>query len=371
MMVDRSVVFRKSSMKSSDKSSSNKSEKKNPFVALIKKSSPEVSTEVTSPNQKDSRDPTLDKQFLPKEKGTIHPTSEQTTKTIAFENEDKKRAIRQENEPSNTKTKALFDKFFLYKNQRKQKLGISDYDDQISARDLCFSFSGLASVIAAHSLQSIFLAGMGTLIPFSTLIFASILMAKTGLDFHKTAKDIEREKEAQNRIAKLLKETYLEKGGELYSVLDENPLCILNPTGLRQEYLNIALFLPSGKWFAISVKSLKGEWDYVYPELETNILRYRNRHGAKRWNIEPIKELTQQVEYLANFSDFFKTLPTKIVVISSPARVKNFNDVSKRIMGLRVLCLNGVYVTEEKDLLRLIDGLILKENKVSMRPLRP
>jgi hypothetical protein len=185
--------------------------------------------------------------------------------------------------------------------------------------------------------------------------------AKNVFEFNRTAVDIQREEEAEKKIAQLLKDTYLETGGEIYSLLDENPLVIPDPEGYRQDYLDIGLFLPSGQFLAISVKSLKGEKDFVFFDNNTNTLRYRNCHGKKKWNVYPIDELKRQMEWLDNNLQIFKHPPIGIITLTAPTTVKVFDNVAYQIGELKVLKIDDIYVVEEKDLLDLIDKVLSRE----------
>ncbi|MEL4897475.1 hypothetical protein [Crocosphaera sp. Alani8] len=254
-------------------------------------------------------------------------------------------------------------KALLYKNEKKQRLGISDYQDQINARDISLSLTGIISVAAGSLLQT-FLAGsiMG-LFPLTALAWLSAAFAKNTFTFHRTALDIKREEDAEKKIAQLLKDTYLNDGGEIYSLLDENTLIIPDPEGYRQDYLDIGLTLPNGQFLAISVKALKGEKDFVYIDQKTNKLRYRNSHGLKRWNVNPIDELRRQIDWLWENTRILNTSPLGIVIIMAPAKLKTFDDVAYQIGDIKILELDNILIVREEDLLTLINE-VLSRRKV-------
>ncbi|CCQ59094.1 hypothetical protein CWATWH0005_31 [Crocosphaera watsonii WH 0005] len=248
-------------------------------------------------------------------------------------------------------------KALLYKNEKKQRLSISDYQDRINARDISLSISGLASIAAGNAIQA-FLAGslVGTL-SLPLLVLFLVTWAKNSVKFHRTALDLKREQEAERKIAQLIKETYLNDGGEIYSFEYENPLLIVDPEGYFQEYLDIGLRLPNGQWLAISVKALKDKRDYVYIDRNTNILRYRNAYGLARWRLNPIDELKDQIQWFQENTEFFDTPPIGIVVFMEPTRVKLFDEVALKFGKTKVLCLDGIYVVREKDLLYFINEI--------------
>jgi hypothetical protein len=254
-------------------------------------------------------------------------------------------------------------KALLYKNEKKQRLGISDYQDQINARDISFSLTGIISVAAGSLLQT-FLAGsiMG-LFPLTALAWLSAAFAKNTFTFHRTALDIKREEDAEKKIAQRLKDTYLNDGGEIYSLLDENPLMIPDPEGYRQDYLDIGLTLPNGQFLAISVKALKGKKDYVYIDQKTNKLRYRNSHGLKRWNVDPIDELRRQIDWLWENTNILNSPPLGIVIIMAPAKLKTFDNVAYQIGDIKILELDNILIVREEDLLTLINE-VLSRRKV-------
>ena len=264
--------------------------------------------------------------------------------------------------PKKTKIDPI-QKALLYKNEKKQRLGISDYQDQINARDISLSLTGIISVAAGSLLQT-FLAGsiMG-LFPLTALAWLSAAFAKNTFTFHRTALDIKREEDAEKKIAQLLKDTYLNDGGEIYSLLDENPLIIPDPEGYRQDYLDIGLTLPNGQFLAISVKALKGEKDFVYIDQKTNKLRYRNSHGLKRWNVNPIDELRRQIDWLWENTRILNTSPLGIVIIMAPAKLKTFDDVAYIIGDIKILELENILIVREEDLLTLINE-VLSRRKV-------
>jgi hypothetical protein len=265
-------------------------------------------------------------------------------------------------QPKKTKIDPI-QKALLYKNEKKQRLGISDYQDQINARDISLSLTGIISVATGSLLQT-FLAGsiMG-LFPLTALAWLSAAFAKNTFTFHRTALDIKREEDAEKKIAQLLKDTYLNDGGEIYSLLDENPLMIPDPEGYRQDYLDIGLTLPNGQFLAISVKALKGEKDFVYIDQKTNKLRYRNSHGLKRWNVNPIDELRRQIDWLWENTNILNTSPLGIVIIMAPARLKTFDNVAYQIGDIKILELDNILIVREEDLLTLINE-VLSRRKV-------
>lgn len=249
-------------------------------------------------------------------------------------------------------------KVLLYQNKKKQRLGISDYQDQISARDLSLSLTGLSSVAAGSLLQTFLAGSLMGFFPLAALALLSAAFAKNTFTFHRTALDLKREEEAEKKIAQLLKDTYLENGGEIYSLLDENPLIIPDPEGYRQDYLDIGMFLPSGQFLAISVKSLKGEKDFVYIDQKTNILRYRNPHGLKRWKVNPIDELRRQMDWLCENTQISQTPPLGIVTFMAPAKLKTFDDVAYQVGEIKLLELDNILIVREEDLLTLINEVI-------------
>ena len=245
----------------------------------------------------------------------------------------------------------------LYKNEKKQRLGISDYQDQINARDISLSLTGIIAVAAGSLLQTFLAGSLMGLFPLSGLLWLSAAFAKNTFKFHRTALDIKREEDAEKKIAQLLKDTYLNDGGEIYSLLDENPLMIPDPEGYRQDYLDIGLTLPNGQFLAISVKSLKGERDYVYIDQKTNILRYRNSHGLKHWRVNPVDELKRQMEWLNENTEAMNRPFVGIVVFTSPTRLKKFKSVTYKIGKMKFFELDNILIVEERNLLSLINKI--------------
>ena len=286
--------------------------------------------------------------------------TKQTTQKSPSLTESKSQNQSPTSQPKKTKIDPI-QKALLYKNEKKQRLGISDYQDQINARDISLSLTGIISVAAGSLLQT-FLAGsiMG-LFPLTALAWLSAAFAKNTFTFHRTALDIKREEDAEKKIAQLLKETYLNDGGKIYSLLDENPLIIPDPEGYRQDYLDIGLTLPNGQFLAISVKALKGEKDFVYIDQKTNKLRYRNSHGLKRWNINPIDELRRQIDWLWENTSILNTPPLGIVIIMAPAKLKTFDDVAYQIGDIKILELDNILIVREKDLLTLINEVLSRK----------
>lgn len=248
-------------------------------------------------------------------------------------------------------------KALLYQNKKKQRLGISDYEDQISARDLSLSITGLSSIATGSALQAILAGSLMGIFSFPALLLLSTVLGKYVLQFHRTALDILREEEAERKIAQLLKDTYLDNGGEIYSILDDNPLIIPNPDEYEPDYLDIGLCLPSGQWLAISVKALKGKKDSVYIDQNTQSLRYRRARGVQRWGIYPLDELKRQIAWFKENTQIFKTSPLGIIVFMEPAKLKLFDDIALKFGETKVLCLDDIYIVQEKDLLDFIDAV--------------
>ena len=263
-------------------------------------------------------------------------------------------------QPKKTKIDPI-QKALLYKNEKKQRLGISDYQDQINARDISLSLTGIISVAAGSLLQTFLAGSIIGLFPLTALAWLSAAFAKNTFTFHRTALDIKREEDAEKKIAQLLKDTYLNDGGKIYSLLDENPLIIPDPEGYRQDYLDIGLTLPNGQFLAISVKALKGEKDFVYIDQKTNKLRYRNFHGLKRWNINPIDELRRQIDWLWENTSILNTPPLGVVIIMAPAKLKTFDDVAYQIGDIKILELDNILIVREKDLLTLINEVLSRK----------
>ena len=134
-------------------------------------------------------------------------------------------------------------------------------------------------------------------------------------------------------------------------------MIIPNPDEYEQDYLDIALTLPDGQCLAISVKALKGKKDFVYIDQKTNILRYRNPRGLAKWGLNPIDELKEQIAWFRKNTKIFETPPIGIVVFMEPTRVKLFDDIALKFGETKVLCLDDIYIVQEKDLLDFIDAV--------------
>ena len=389
-------------MKSSDKSPAQDNQKKPTLVALIKKNkdktSPETKTkveEITPPKtsrqsrgKKSTSSTTKSKQTnsqsntktsqeakanLPskttpkkssktsrKAQNIPSKKNKQTTQKSPSLTESKSQNQSPTSQPKKTKIDPI-QKALLYKNEKKQRLNISDNQDQINARDISLSLTGIISVAAGSLLQTFLAGSIIGLFPLTALAWLSAAFAKNTFTFHRTALDIKREEDAEKKIAQLLKDTYLNDGGKIYSLLDENPLIIPDPEGYRQDYLDISLTLPNGQFLAISVKALKREKDFVYIDQKTNKLRYRNSHGLKRWNINPIDELRRQIDWLWENTSILNTPPLGIVIIMAPAKLKTFDDVAYQIGDIKILELDNILIVREKDLLTLINEVLSRK----------
>ncbi len=368
----------KKAEKTTTKTAQKKPQSKTPIKQESQSSSTSKAKEQTKPTAKTSQKTNSQSKSKTSQKAKNNLPSQDTPKkssnpsTKTKNSPSKKTKQTTQKEPSLTQSKTHFEspplqrikpkldpiqKALLYKNEKKQRLSISDYQDRINARDISLSISGLASIAAGNAIQA-FLAGslVGTL-SLPLLVLFLVTWAKNSVKFHRTALDLKREQEAERKIAQLIKETYLNDGGEIYSFESENPLLIVDPEGYFQEYLDIGLCLPNGQWLAISVKALKDKRDYVYIDRNTNILRYRNAYGLARWRLNPIDELKDQIQWFQENTEFFDTPPIGIVVFMEPTRVKLFDEVALKFGKIKVLCLDGIYVVREKDLLDFINEI--------------
>ena len=93
----------------------------------------------------------------------------------------------------------------------------------------------------------------------------------------------------------------------------------------------------------------------MYIDQKTNKLRYRNSHGLKRWNVNPIDELRRQIDWLWENTRILNTSPLGIVIIMAPAKLKTFDDVAYQIGDIKILELDNILIVREEDLLTLIN----------------
>ena len=181
------------------------------------------------------------------------------------------------------------------------------------------------------------------------------MLKQTAKTTIKSPADLQREEKAAPKIARLLEENFLAQGAQIYSSLHKNQVFLPE----TDNHLDILLKFPSGETFAIAVISLKGERDTVFYDHAAQKLRYRHGKVKKRWLLDPTVKIRQQVDSLSGHTDLFEKdqPPSLIVVLTSPVRVKVWEDVAAQVGDLTVLYLNGVYVIEEKNLIALIELL--------------
>ncbi|ACK68441.1 hypothetical protein PCC8801_4532 (plasmid) [Rippkaea orientalis PCC 8801] len=371
------IIPKKTSSQSRGKKSTNSTTKSKSTTTSTSSKAPEKTTPQTNPKTTQSKTNIKAKRQSPStsepkihsksQSKTPSKTQSQLTSTTEKQGQGQRKPAHSKtqlktqnqsptSQPKNTPTDPIA-QALLYKNEKKQRLDISDYKDLLSARDISLSITGLSSIAAGSALQALLAGSLMGIFSFPALLLLSTVLGKYALQFHRTALDVLREEEAERKIAQLLKDTYLDKGGEIYSILDDNPLMIPNPDEYEPDYLDIGLGLPSGQWLAISVKALKGKKDAVYIDQNTKTLRYRRARGIKQWGVHPLDELKRQIAWFQENTQIFPEPPLGIIVFMKPTKLKLFEGTALTVGETKILCLDNIYIVQEKDLLDFIDAV--------------
>lgn len=172
---------------------------------------------------------------------------------------------------------------------------------------------------------------------------------------------------ASERIEEILVGHFSGKEALIYSALQEPRL---NTDKKSIDYL---LTLSSGLQIAISVRSIlppmnESEFIKVYFDHHRKKLVYRKgkKNGKRTFNFDPIHQLKEGAMWLSqNQTDLLNQLPICIVVMAEPSLIDIYKKSPVQLLNSETyLCIEDVYVVEEKRLITLISSLNqLKTNK--------